>query len=481
MRNKFILSVIMLIFSLFLVVPRSMAQQSNTMFFMHGVPQRYQINPAFHSECNSFIGLPIMAPLQVQAKNSAFGLTDVLEYNPQIDSLVSFLHPLAIKNSQESFLALLRNKNSFESEVTLGIASFGFKSKNWDTWFSFDINQRIQARVGYPADLARLPLIGPDSALFFDLNGLGVDLTSFTELAMGISQQIGEKLTVGIRGKLLFGQANLQTKRFDMKLETSEELWKVHSDLLVNASLPFLDFAYDSEGMVDLENSDLKEDGELKNDLFRLILNPENFGLGLDIGADFKATNWLQVSASLVDLGSIKWKDNAINISSNADYDFRGIEVNLDDEDFVETFLDSLDQTYIQSDTKEASYNTWLPTKLYAGAAFFVHPKISFGLLSKTVFYPRDIREQLTLSANFHPFKALNASLSYTVMNQKYNNLGIGLSLTPGPFNLYIITDTGPSVALWPYDTRDINVRIGMNLVFGCMKKNKTFDCPLVN
>ncbi len=481
MQNKPTILSILLLFGILFLLPNLKAQQANTMYFMQGVPQRYQINPAFHSECDYFIGLPGLAPFQVQVTNSAFGLTDILEYNSYLDSLISFRHPLAVKNSQESFLALLKDRNSFESDVSIGIASFGFKSKEYDTWFSFDISQRVLASVGYPADLFRLPLLGPDSASFFDLNGFGVDASSFNEFSMGISQKIGERLTVGIRGKLLFGQGNIQTKRFDMKVETSEDLWRAHSDLQVNASLPFVEFAYDTDGKIDLENSEMKKDMRTRDYIRSLLLNQANFGLGIDIGADLKATEWLHLSASLVDIGYIKWKDNAINISNKADYDFKGIEVNLDDDDFVNTFLDSLDQTYVNADTKEEAYHIWLPTKLYVGAAFFVHPKISLGILSKTLFYPQKIREQMTFSANFHPFKVLNASISYSVMNSTYNNIGFGISLTPGPFNFYLITDTGPSAGLWPYEARDINIRVGMNLVFGCNKYKKNYDRPLIN
>ena len=169
MQNKTTILSILLLLGILFLFPNLKAQNTNTMYFMHGVPQRYQINPAFHSECNIFIGFPGIAPLQTQFRNSAFGLADVLEYNGHLDSLISFRHPLAVKNSQESFLALLKNKNSFESDVSIGIASFGFKSKEYDTWFSFDISQRISAHGGYPADLFRLPLLGADSASFFDL------------------------------------------------------------------------------------------------------------------------------------------------------------------------------------------------------------------------------------------------------------------------------------------------------------------------
>jgi hypothetical protein len=66
-------------------------------------------------------------------------------------------------------------------------------------------------------------------------------------------------------------------------------------------------------------------------------------------------------------------------------------------------------------------------------------------------------------------------------MNNSYKNIGFGLGLRARPFNLYIISDTAPSSALWPYEARDVNLRIGMNLVFGCPKKKPVFDVPMVD
>lgn len=467
-----LVSLVLIVFS---ILPLK-GQQANTMFFMKGIPQVYQVNPALQPACNFFLGLPAVSPLQVKVSNNSFGFSDAFSYNSSIDSIISFLHPLADK---ESFLTLLRDRNFLQTEFSTNFASIGIGT-DIGTYFTFDIRERIEARIGYPDDLIRLPIFGPDSGLFYDFNGLSIDALVFNEFSMGISQKIGNRLTLGWRGKLLFGQANLQTQRVDLTVATGEDVWPIHSDILMNATIPFVDVVYDEEGMIDFENSIIRED--LSRSIPSMIFNPLNFGLAMDIGFDLQLTKWLELSGSIVDLGKIKWTDYVYNISSSNDFDFEGVEFNIKDEDFAQTFLDSTLEDF-KFTASENPYTTWLPTKLYLGAAFYPHPKISFGVLSRTEFYEKRLRQQFTGSANFYPIRMLSASFSYSVIEGTYKNLGFGLGLKAGPFNLYMISDTAPSAAFWPLDARYLNFKLGMNLVFGCRKivKEKVYDKPLID
>ena len=439
------------------------------MFFMKGVPQIYQINPAFQPDCNFFIGLPGFAPFTLRVENSPFAIGDVLMYNESLDSLITFLHPLADK---EAFLDLLNNNNHINTEYGTSLGSLGFRANN--AYVSLDINTRGMTRLSYPDDLVKFPIYGPDSAMFYDFNGLGTNSTVWNEFALGFSYKIGEKFSIGWRGKIMLGAADIQVKNFDVTLATGEEKWDVHSDILVNAALPFLNVGFDDEGMIDFENVETKE---FPKALPSVLANRNNSGLAMDVGFDFKPLNWLQLSASLIDFGSINWKESVYNIKNNADYSFAGLEVSISDDDFLQTLADSLEQTFKFSAT-ENGYRTVLPTKLYAGFSLYPHPKINFGFLSRTEFLAGDIRQQFTMSANFYPLRMLSAAFSYSIIDGNYKNLGFGLSLKPGPFNFYIITDTMPSAALWPYEARFINIRTGLNLAFGCkkIKKEPKFD-----
>ena len=446
-------------------------QQSNTLYFMKGVPQIYQVNPAFQPDCNFFLGLPGISPFQLRFENTPFALNDVVMYNESLDSLITFLHPLADK---DAFLALLKDKNFINTEVSTSLGSMGFRANN--AYISLDITTRATARVVYPDDLLKFPINGPDTDMEYDFNGLGIAATAWNEAAMGVSYSFSEKLNIGLRGKFIFGSGNIEIKKFDVTLSTNEDSWPVRSNILLNATTPFLDIALDEDGMLDFDNIKLKE---FPKSLRSVLANPKNSGLAMDIGVDFKPLDWLQFSASIVDLGYISWKDNVYNLENNAEYVFEGIEVIIDSEDFMKDFLDTLKNNFKFS-TTELAYKTRLPAKLYTGVSFYPHPKINFGLLSRMEFIEGIIRQQFTMSANFYPLRMLSAAFSYSVIDGYYKNLGFGLSLKPGPFNFYIITDTGISSALWPYEARSVNIRTGLNLAFGCrkIKKEPKYDIP---
>ncbi len=438
---------------------------------MRGVPQIYQVNPAFQPDCNFFLGFPGFAPFQLRVENTPFAINDVLIYNESLDSLITFLHPLADK---DAFLSLLKDRNFVNTEVSTSLGSLGFRANN--AYLSFDISSRAMARVVYPDDLMKFPVLGPDTAMFYDFNGLGVSASVWNEFAFGASYSFGDKLSVGWRGKFLLGGANIETKKFDVTLSTNEDSWPVRSNILLNAATPFLEVAFDDEDMIDFDNMELKE---FPKSLPSVLANPKNSGLAMDIGVDFKPMEWLRLSASIIDWGYIKWKEDVYNLENNTEYVFEGIEMIIDSEDFMEDFLDSLENTFKFSAT-ELAYKTKLPAKLYAGASFYPHPKINFGLLSRTEFFEGIIRQQFTMSANFYPLRMLSAAFSYSVMDGYYKNLGFGLSFKPGPFNFYIITDTGISSAFWPYEARMLNIRSGLNLTFGCakVKREPKFDIP---
>jgi hypothetical protein len=461
---------------LLLTVLPGYSQLTNTLYFMKGVPQVYQVNPAFQPGCKFFLGLPGVSPLQLRVQEQPLALKDLLSYNSVAGKLIT---PFDRLGDKIAFFNALNDRNFINVDIGVPIVSIGFGSPSVGRFVGFDITQRITTNFNYPRDLMKIPVYGLDSAMNFDFNGFGINAMVYTEVAMNVSQKINDMVTVGWRGKILVGQANISTSKFDVTLGTGEQAWPVHSNIVLDATLPFLDVKYDSEGMIDFNNTDILPNIDTK--IPNMIFNPKNIGLAMDIGVDVRPMDWLQLSASVVDFGSIRWKDKVYNLENNADYEFKGVEVSLGGSDPLQALLDSLGQSFKFKAT-ENPYRTWLPTKLYAGAAFYVHPKISFGVLSRTEFYKKTLRQQFTLSANLYPIRMISTTFTYSILEGSYKNLGLGLSLKLLPFNLYIITDTGPSLYFWPTEGKYMNLRLGMNLMFGCkQKKAPKFDMPLVN
>ena len=90
-------------------------------------------------------------------------------------------------------------------------------------------------------------------------------------------------------------------------------------------------------------------------------------------------------------------------------------------------------------------------------------------------------------------WNALMTSVSYTMSNNSYNNLGVGLSFRGGPFQFYLVSDhipvtfnklqfedNGDETSFpFPTDLKRINIRFGLNFVFGCNPK-RFKDRPLL-
>jgi hypothetical protein len=455
-----------------------LAQQSNILYFMDGVPQSYQINPANQPRCNTFVGIPAISPFQVFIGSSSLSINDIMWY--ENDSTRLFYNT---EESQEDFLSKLGKGNFISTDLSTNIFSFGFKSG--EIYYTYDLTERVSFRGSYPGDLFKFFLEGNERGDEFDMSSTGIEAVGFLEFAAGVTHSLNDQLKLGYRGKILFGHANISTRRTDLKLITEEE-WIARSRFDVNATLPAVIIPIDSAGNFEFSEIEIQEDLNT-SDYIKMAIG--NKGFAVDLGVQYKPIDKLILAASLLDAGFIRWKNYTYNMSQDVEYIYDGVELDISRRDSIfEDFLDTLENTFIFDDS-ENPYTSFLGAKLYLGGKYQIIDEISVGLLSRTEIFKGRIREQLTLSANFYPIKEIAASLSYSVMNKSYNNFGIGLSFKPGPFNIYIITDNIPltfaveqsSNFPIPHKARTLNFRFGFNLVFGCdMEKAKMKDQPLI-
>jgi hypothetical protein len=187
------------------------------------------------------------------------------------------------------------------------------------------------------------------------------------------------------------------------------------------------------------------------------------------------------ISASVLDLGFIRWRNYTYNFKQEMDYSFEGVEFTLEEDwDPGEGLLDSLQEvTRIQ--TSQQKYTSFLSSRVYIGAAYELSEKVRFGGVFRTRIHNYRFYNQFTVSANYQPFHMLSGTLSYSIMGNHYMNLGLGLSIRGGPFNIYFITDQAPSVYFWPQELSSLNFRFGFNLVFGCEGGAHKKDRPLID
>jgi hypothetical protein len=289
-------------------------------------------------------------------------------------------------------------------------------------------------------------------------------------------------LKVGLRLKYLQGMANINTRQSKLELNTTSNPITLEAEMKyrMNASFPVKP-GYAGNGLVNSINID----NAFNNITGDFIFN-RNRGLAVDAGIIYDLDEKTQVSASVTDLGFIFWKKNVNNFEASGKYNFNGIDLdryqaNPGQIDFLEALQDTLFQVFRAAGTTK-SYFTSTSVKIFGGVTRKLLPKLKAGAMTRIEIYDMRIRPSLSLSMNYTPLPSVAASLSYTIMNNKFDQVGAGLAIGNRGAQFYLITDNIPlrftkyagSFLIWPYNARMLSLRLGFNLLFGCSEKEKT-------
>ena len=426
-------------------------QQTNTLYFNEMLPQSNQLNPANLPACRTHVGLPGVSSVMGNIANNGARLYDVMYHDG--DSLIPFW---TSKGDTAQFVDAFGDYNYSGIEANVDLISFGFYSN--DVYFGFSIRERVDGRFFYPGGLARLPF-GNEPGGILDFNDFGLNFSWFREYAFTMGKDFGGDWTFGARGKLLFGKANFNTQNNHLQIRTDITEWHPQSDIIYQMAGPIFEPTYE-----DGEMDGVKMKDESVYDPLDLVFYSKNIGLAFDLGANYKPTDELSLSASVVDLGFIRWRSDAYSYTQDGDFYFRGLEWPIDS-------LEGAGQNYVDSASLtpgEEPYTTMLSGKVYFGGRYNVTDNFYLGLLSRTLIQNNHIHENVMFSTNVNLNNVLTTSLSYSAMHRSYKNIGFALGVRAAFFNLYLVSDNAVSAAIWPQYTKSLNLRVGLNLLFGC-------------
>jgi hypothetical protein len=466
------------------------AQNRQVSYFMN-IPQNHIANPAFRPSNSVYVGLPGMSGVSLSINNNFLKFSNIFINAKSSDSVFTFLHP---GFDVDEFLSKINDKNSIEPQFSLPVLSVGFAAGR-DGYFSFDIIDHLDGNLVIPGDLFKVALKGNEAfaGSKIDLSSFRGELKYYREAGIGYSRNITPRLRMGVKGKLLFGIAAAYVDNNSLAITVNDDYSHViDADLRLNISAPV--------NVTKEANGDIK-DIEFDNSAFdtpgkaaKYMLNTGNFGLGIDFGATYDISERIQVSAAVTDLGYIRWKRDVTNLEASNHFVFNGLDLSkvIDGtktlEEVGNEMVDSLKNAFRVSDSNDP-FTTYLPAGFTAGGSYRLTRSFSLGLLSYTRFVGKQVKEALTLSANASFGSSFSGSLSYTAMNHSYDNLGAGLAFRAGIFQFFMLTDMIPfswnkivsdnnSIPV-PVSFNTINLRLGMNLVFG-NKMNEDHDKPIV-
>lgn len=452
---------------LFTVHCAGYAQFLRTSYFMEGTHYRQQLNPAL-APGRGYLNLPVIGTFNASVNSSTLGYQDVMDIIDNSEGGDFF--------KSDAFINKLDNLNNLNVNLSTDILSAGwYKGKNF---WSFNIGLRNDIGASIPKGmfefLREMDGLSADDNLerLSNINQKvghqSLEINSYAEVGVGLARNITERLTVGARVKALLGVGNL-------KLDINNIA--VNSNLSGYNTGDLNDLNGRAEIRVDatLENSskliELSEDDGVIDEIEFGTFGLAGYGLGIDLGASYKLMDKLTLSASLLDLGFMKWSKNNTSVAkatANQSYDLTN---SSDRYEFVDKVasgevlnFDMLNMTLDKSAQKDRS--TSLTSTLVLGAEYeLLGDLLAVGALYTGRFAKPETLNELTLSANIRPKNNLNLALSYSLWQGSGKTFGVAAKLGP----IFVGTD----YMFFGKDTKNLNAYIGFSLPLNKQKKEE--------
>ena len=458
--------VLLVIAVLFAFSNAGYAQFLRTSYFMEGSHYRQQLNPAL-APGRGYLNLPVIGTLNTSVNSSTLGYQDVMDIIDNSEGSDFFM--------SDAFINKLDNVNNLNVNLSTDILSAGwYKGKNF---WSFNIGLRNDIGASIPKSMFEFlrDMDGLDANDLRSLSSINekvghqsLEINSYAEVGVGLSRNITERLTVGGRVKALLGIGNL-------KLDIN--------DITVTSSVS----GYDGDNLNNLRgNAEIKVDATLENSskLIELAQNGDGvideiefgsfglagYGLGIDLGASYKLLDKLTVSASILDLGFMKWSKKNTSVAKASAHESYNLTNPSDAYEFVDLVssgevlnFDMLNMSLAQQAEKDRS--TSLTSTLVVGAEYeLLGNWLAVGALYTSRFVKPETLNELTFSANFRPKNNLNLALSYSVLQGSGKTFGVAAKLGA----LFVGTD----YMFFGKDTKNLNAYVGFSIPLNKQKKD---------
>ena len=412
------------------------AQYLRSSYFMEGTSARLQLNPGLQPT-KGYFNMPIIGSFNMSASSNVLGTSDIIDLMDSGSDLYS----------NDKLFDRLKADNRLNVNLNTDILSFGwYRGKGF---WSVNVGLRADFGAALAKDMFSMMRTMNGFALedvagtnqSYSLSNQTLNMKAYAEVGLGYSRRITEKLTVGGRVKVLLGlaRAEMNINQFDLNLDVPNpqytnyadyDWYGAHYDYSANGNvittLKGGGMTFDNNGMID--NFDL-DAGDL---------GIAGSGFGIDLGASYKVWDNLTVSASILDLGFLKWKESETTVATVSG----GDEVPINSENY-DRYIGGDFLSFERFDFEEGSpEKVKTKTRLYstlllAGEYGLLNNKLSVGAMYTARFAEPKTLNELTFLATFRPKNWLNAAISYSPIQASGKSIGLAVKLGP----LFVGTD----------------------------------------
>ena len=441
------------------------AQDLRSSYFMQTSVNRHQMNPALLDK--AYVGVPILNNINIGTTGNVGMSQFVFKTNKPGYDLTTFMNP---EISAGEFLGGIHDKNRADIYLNWNLFSMGFKA--FEGMNVVELNLKSNTNVSLPYELFEF-MKTTGAKDHYTLKDIGFRTQNSLELARGHSHQINDQLTVGAKVKFLIGAAYADFSVNQMDVRMNGDEWAITADAQLSAALGKTKFTYDDD--TDPATTDPNR-GRKVDGLDDFSFGMPGFGLAFDLGATYKVTDNLTVSAAITDLGFMSWRD-ANMASSRGEYTFDGfsdIWVSSDNTDNkigyqFESLGDDLNRVFSVYDDGTGKKTQALAATINLGAEYTMpfYDKFRVGFLYTSRLHGLYSYHQGMLSAIVRPLNWLEVNLNTSGSSTGWQ-LGGMLSFYVNKFNFYVASDR----MIWgkmgkpfiPLNRTNTNISLGFNI-----------------
>lgn len=440
----------------------SMAQLS-PVDFMRNNPRATFANPATYTVDNGYFDLAIggvnFGLINSGLKYDKFFKFDGNGYPTTLDL--------------DKGVASLQNVNYLNTYLNFDIFNCGLRTKHG--FFTYTHRLRETESLSFTKDL--LQLIAQGNASFLgDSNPANIELNVaarvYQEFDFGYQMALTDRLDIGIRAKFLMGFADAKSNALSAKLYTDPDTYAMKlalDPITARVTLPY-QFRVGDDYAISIVDRRFNPANLFKN-----------YGFGIDLGAAYQINDEWGVAASINDLGLIFWNNYSAEFKAEIQdggsfYEdgsivFPGLTSDqlhglLFDSTYVNNLMDSLSGYYQLSVNSLAKYNTGLNTSFMVRGYYNITPEHRFTAQFSGYNCGLGIKPALTLAYTGSFGGKYDVVATYTIMNGRFDNLGVGLSANFGGILLYVASNNIFGF-FNPANRSQLNAQLGISFTSG--------------
>lgn len=444
-----------------LLIASCLPAQEYGLYQMREVWNSSHLNPGFFPRQEFIFSLP-----SVHTSLNAIGINQerLFEYNSAENT--NYLNLDGVVGELQRDLVLK------SSTIVDGLGVGGRIGK---FFVSLSTSSVLDGEFTLPEALLRTVWEGTEEYLDQPLNiGPAANMIAYQKVGLGLNYEVNPRLAVGMRINRLLGGGSFVTNRSGLTLTQSSDIYQTTAELdyevfyygagqnnLLDQTIEgFENFgdALDSEGMAPEGGTGLQQ------------YTNRNNGWSLDLGAEYLLGDRLTLSASLLNLGSIRWENATQQVNLTGTVNFEGVDAaNLDGEDFE--VVPGIDTVGTFEATSNVRYTQALSPRTYLGVNYQLFPFWNVGGVLYNEFFTGGTFTALSLSTRFSLGRIFSLGGVYSLQNGTFNSLGANAALKLGPVQVYAIADNLSSV-INEERLDGTNFRAGLNLTFGRKKSD---------